>query len=248
MSRPFTQCPPEKALKDFWSQFPGTAASAHRGELSPAEAEEHYQNLHPAEQTIIKQAVESRRLEFATTRQLAHTALAELHHDTGSIGKDPAGAPLWPAGATGSLTHCAGFRAAVASTTLTSVGIDAEPARPLPSGVVDSIASAAERAQFAQLALPLDTVLFSAKEALYKTWYTVMGTWLGFLDAQITLTVRHASSAGQSICAVGSFSATVQEDTLCHPDTNPRYADAFRELSGQWLIHSGLIVTSCHIP
>ncbi|WQD12370.1 MAG: 4'-phosphopantetheinyl transferase superfamily protein [Lawsonella clevelandensis] len=40
----------------------------------------------------------------------------------------------------------------------------------------------------------LDTVLFSAKEALYKAWYPVTGAWLGFEDAELKLIVDSVTS------------------------------------------------------
>ena len=52
-----------------------------------------------------------------------------------------AGEPRWPAGVTGSITHCAGYRAcAVARTTdLAGLGIDAEPDAGLPAGLIESV-------------------------------------------------------------------------------------------------------------
>ena len=57
------------------------------------------------------------------------------------------GAPRWPAGVVGSMTHCAGYRAAalVRAADLASLGIDAEPHGPLPEGVLRRVALPAER-------------------------------------------------------------------------------------------------------
>lgn len=94
----------------------------------------------------------------------------------------------------GSITHCQGYRAAVAApaSLMAAVGIDAEPAGPLPRGVLALITSEAERTHLAHLAsadpsTPWDRLLFSAKEAAYKAWYPATGIWLGFRDATLTL-------------------------------------------------------------
>src|SRR5688500_16527321 len=66
----------------------------------------------PEERNLVARAVEPRRREFGTTRACARTALGRLGVDPVPIPRGPGGAPRWPAGIVGSLTHCAGYRAA----------------------------------------------------------------------------------------------------------------------------------------
>jgi 4'-phosphopantetheinyl transferase EntD len=104
------------------------------------------------------------------------------------------GAPGWPAGIVGSMTHCAGYRAAaVAPNELAaSIGIDAEPHGPLPDGVLAAIARAEEHARLAELTsgapdVHWDRLLFSMKESVYKAWFPLTGSWLDFDEASITI-------------------------------------------------------------
>lgn len=127
--------------------------------------------------------------EFATGRWCARLALADLGGPADRpLLPDGRGAPRWPAGVTGSITHTTGWTGALLARTgrgsaVAAVGIDAEPARPLAPGVLDVVASDAERAHLARLgaaapAVPWDVVLFCAKETAYKAWYPLAGTVL----------------------------------------------------------------------
>ena len=101
--------------------------------------------------------------------------------------------PLWPAGITGSMTHTEGFRAAVVAptTSVRSMGLDAEPAEALPREVIGSVARRGELAQLERLRSNgvdcADRLLFCAKEATYKAWFPMTHRWLGFEDAEIDL-------------------------------------------------------------
>jgi len=104
--------------------------------------------LFPAEEEALRTAGPRRRAEFAAGRSCARAALAALGVAAGPILPGPAGQPLWPAGVTGSITHCAGYQAcAVARVTdVPAIGIDAEPDAPLPAGLIERIATAPELA------------------------------------------------------------------------------------------------------
>lgn len=184
--------------------------------------------LLPGEEAEVERAVEKRRLEFTTVRWCARRALAELGVPYAPITRGERGAPRWPDGVVGSMTHCDGYRAAAVARAgeMTSLGIDAEPHAPLPDGVLDAIAREEE--------LPLldglrrtspdvcwDRLLFCAKEAVYKAWFPVTGRWLGFEDASLTLD------------PVGTFSAR-----LLVPDS------PFAGFGGRWTAGDGLIATA----
>ncbi|MFD0027341.1 4'-phosphopantetheinyl transferase family protein [Streptomyces sp. NPDC055059] len=105
------------------------------------------------------------------------------------------------------MTHCPGYRAAaVASRTrLLSLGIDAEPHAPLPAGVLDLVADPVERAALARLArthpgVHWDTLLFSAKESVFKAWFPLMGSWLDFTDARLHFRPGTRPSTSASGC------------------------------------------------
>jgi 4'-phosphopantetheinyl transferase EntD len=148
--------------------------------------------LFPAEEAVIAKAVDKRRKEFATARACARAALATLGVPSAPIVPGLRGAPRWPAGVVGSITHCAGYRACAAAheRDVMTIGLDAEPHDKLPDGVLDAISTPAERARIAALtaAVPSvcwDRLLFSAKESVYKAWFPLTGRWLGFEEAAV---------------------------------------------------------------
>src|SRR5690242_12311145 len=68
--------------------------------------------LFPQEFDSIARATELRRKEFATGRACARAALARLGRPSAAVLRGPGGAPQWPEGVVGSITHCVGYRAA----------------------------------------------------------------------------------------------------------------------------------------
>jgi 4'-phosphopantetheinyl transferase EntD len=147
--------------------------------------------LFAEEEALLARAVEKRRREFTTGRHCARAALGKLGVGPVAILRGEKGEPLWPAGIVGSLTHCAGYRAAAVARAedVVTVGIDAEPHEPLPDGILDQIAGAAEVAHLAELGggCDWDRLLFCAKEATYKAWFPLARRWLGFHDAEVTI-------------------------------------------------------------
>lgn len=67
--------------------------------------------------------------------------------------------------------------------------MDAERHRELTPGVRRKVCLPEEEAELARLpaGIPWPTVLFSVKETVYKVWWPVVGTWLDFPDARVTL-------------------------------------------------------------
>ncbi|MGW8766228.1 4'-phosphopantetheinyl transferase family protein [Streptomyces sp. NPDC055815] len=148
----------------------------------------------PEEEALMARAVPGRRREFAAARLCAHRALAALGVAAAPLLRGRRGAPTWPEGTVGSITHCAGYRgAAVArSARFLALGIDAEPHAPLPSGVREAVAFGPEEPRLRELAarrpdIAWDRLLFSAKESVYKAWSGYGGDWLGFEDAEVHL-------------------------------------------------------------
>ncbi|SCG58342.1 4'-phosphopantetheinyl transferase family protein [Micromonospora halophytica] len=150
--------------------------------------------LFPEEEKVIANSVPKRRREFTTVRDCARRALGQLGIAPTPILPGTRGAPGWPAGVVGSMTHCDGYRGAVVAhaAAIATVGVDAEPHAPLPDGVLDAIALPAEQARTAALAAARpefcwDRLLFSAKESVYKAWFPLTGRWLDFAEADIVV-------------------------------------------------------------
>jgi 4'-phosphopantetheinyl transferase EntD len=191
--------------------------------------------LFPEEQAVIASAVESRRREFATGRTCARAALARLGQPAVAVLRGPAGAPQWPEGIAGSITHCEGYRAAVVAfeKDVVSLGVDAEPDEPLPDGgMLDLITLQEERVRLRELAAGApgtcwDRLLFSAKESVYKTWFPLARCWLGFESADVVIDADE-----------GTFTARllVRGPPVC--------GSPLTLLHGRWLACQGLLITA----
>jgi 4'-phosphopantetheinyl transferase EntD len=153
--------------------------------------------LFPEERSALGNAVEKRRREFTTGRACARSALERLGIPPVPIARGPRGAPVWPPGVIGSITHCDGYRACAAGRIgeLRSVGIDAELHDELPEGVLAAISSARERRMLDGLHLDghADRLLFSAKESVYKAWFPLTRRWLEFKDVDLSIAASDAS-------------------------------------------------------
>lgn len=150
--------------------------------------------LYPQERAVVQGAVDRRRAEFATVRSCARAALAKLGLPPEPILPGERGAPQWPAGVVGSMTHCNGYRAAALARReqAISIGVDAEPHAPLPDGVLRLVARPEELDQLGQLAdcpgqLHWDRLLFTMKESVYKAWFPLAGRWLDFQQASVRI-------------------------------------------------------------
>ena len=200
--------------------------------------------LFPQETAIVARASDKRRREFTTGRECARVALGKLGVTPVPILIGERGAPQWPPGVVGSITHCDGYRGAAVARAgdITAIGLDAEPDAPLPAGVLDVVSLPAERARLTALAelvakpaagparerpVPWDRLLFSAKESVYKAWFPLTGRWLGFEDADVTIETD------------GTFTARLLIDE--QPPPSPSFA-------GRWLAGGGLILTAIAIP
>ncbi|GAB1640640.1 4'-phosphopantetheinyl transferase family protein [Krasilnikovia sp. MM14-A1259] len=185
-------------------------------------------DLFPQEEAAVANAVAKRRTEFAAVRWCARTALARLGVPPAPILPGERGAPGWPDGIVGSMTHCAGYRAAAVARRgpVRTIGVDAEPAAALPDGVLDAIALPEEAAMVARLAaarpdVPWDRLLFSAKESVYKAWFPVTGTFLQFHEARLHIDGR-----------TGEFTAQLLVD------------GAIDRFTGRWHCGGGLVLTA----
>jgi enterobactin synthetase component D len=137
-----------------------------------------------------------RRLDFLAGRYCASRALelASLASGAVSLPVGDGGAPAWPVGVVGSITHTEGFAsAAVASTRDASgLGIDSETLL-ATSEVAEVRALLVEPGELEEAVLggrseeQALTLLFSAKESLYKCLYPRVGRFFDQLDARVTL-------------------------------------------------------------
>jgi 4'-phosphopantetheinyl transferase EntD len=203
-----------------------------------ASAGERSVELFPEEEAALGNAVEVRRLEFVTARACARDALSRLGLPAQPIPVGARGEPLWPAGIVGSITHCTGYRAcAVApASELLTIGVDAEVDDPLPAGLIGDIALPEEQGWVEAAAatdpgVSWDRLLFSIKESIYKAWFPLTRSWLGFEDASVAIDR-----------ARGTFSASllVPGSTL-----GGHKLDGF---SGRWIAAERLLLSAIAVP
>lgn len=199
---------------------------ASEGELSV--------ELFPEEEAAVAAAVEKRRREFVTARACARAALSRLGHPARAIPVGSRGEPVWPPGVVGSITHCAGYRACAvgAASDLRTIGVDAEVNEPLPANLIGDIALPEERrwierAAVAEPGVSWDRLLFSIKESIYKAWFPLTRSWLGFEDASVLI-----DRAG------GTFVASL---LVPGPTLNGHQLDGF---SGRWDCAGGLVLSA----
>jgi 4'-phosphopantetheinyl transferase EntD len=150
--------------------------------------------LFPEEEALIRNAVQKRRHEFATARWCARRAMVSLGLPASPVLPGRRGAPQWASSVVGSMTHCAGYRAAALARTsdFSAIGIDAEPNEALPEDLLESIALPQEVHWVRQLlasapGVAWDRLLFSIKESVYKAWFPLTWRELDFEDALITV-------------------------------------------------------------
>jgi 4'-phosphopantetheinyl transferase EntD len=193
--------------------------------------------LFPSEAELVAKASPKRRREFTGIRVCARLALARAGIRPAPIMPGPSGAPQWPAGMVGSMTHCDGYRAAAVGRAekFAAIGIDAEPHDALPAGVLARVAREPERTALAELrgrapAFCWDRILFSAKESVFKAWSPMTGRRLAFAEAEVSLDPS------------GAFTARL---LVAGPVVGGRRIGVF---SGRWAVDRGMVVTAVTVP
>jgi 4'-phosphopantetheinyl transferase EntD len=161
--------------------------------------------LLPEEQPYVAHAVDKRTRELALGRHCSRLALRRLGVAEPPIPVGRNREPLWPAGIVGSITHCEGFCAAAVArrVDVAGLGIDAEVAVPLADDLIAYVCTLHERAQWRGLMPLWSTLLFSAKESIYKCTFPLTGRFLEFQDVEISLQPGGSFSASSSVVDLG---------------------------------------------
>jgi 4'-phosphopantetheinyl transferase EntD len=146
--------------------------------------------LLPGEEDILgPRALEQRRTTFALGRAAARDALAELGLPELVIGRGPAGEPLWPDGIVGAISHAGDTAIAVVgrNTDYAGLGVDVEELARGPSARAARLVCRPSEMEWADVESGTRrlTMLFSAKEAVFKAMFPIARVWLGFADAEL---------------------------------------------------------------
>jgi 4'-phosphopantetheinyl transferase EntD len=138
-------------------------------------------------------SVIARRRASGAARIVARGLMARLGVENGLVPKDASGAPIWPAGIVGSLAHddTIAVAAVARARDFRAIGIDVEPAEPLPTDMLDLVAAPSELRGLAEQPLHA-RILFAAKEAVYKASFPLDRVFLEFRDITVDLADRSA--------------------------------------------------------
>jgi 4'-phosphopantetheinyl transferase EntD len=211
---------------------PGTLAAELRGPGDPAA-------LFPEEAQCLHGAVAKRAQEFAAGRLCARRLLREFGIEDFPIKAAKDRQPLWPDSLVGSITHTAGFCAAVAArkNQTSALGIDSELAGSVKEELWRGICTPHETSWLRTLPQAEQsraaTLIFSAKEAFYKCQFPLVQERLRFHDA--TVVVRSWGAAR------GTF-----EIRANRPIALARHATL--PLEGQYLFHEEWITAGVALP
>lgn len=161
---------------------------------------DHSESLHVLERRSIAAAGPARRAAFSSGRHAARLALGRLGVTKGAIARAPSGAPRFPAGFVGSISHSRDLAIAAVErlgpdvralartrALVPGIGIDIEQTARVGTDVLRHIATGSERdwigMQVEHAAMP--AILFACKEAIYKCIGTESGTRLAFGDVAL---------------------------------------------------------------
>ena len=161
--------------------------------------------------------MEGRRRSFALGRAAAREALSQLDCTAGAIGKGPGGEPLWPEGFVGTISHSGDLAVAVVGrrADYDGLGVDVEQRSPgLSARGARLVCTPAEFDWVDQdPSSTRRTLLFSAKEAIFKALYPIERIWLGFGDAELTWDAERGGFDARLLKAAGQ---RYPVDTLLH--------------------------------
>ncbi|WP_224549567.1 4'-phosphopantetheinyl transferase [Mesorhizobium sp. CA16] len=159
------------------------------------------QYILPAEGASIVTREQRARAATGAGRQVAHELLRRLSCADLAVLRSQLGNPIWPAGIVGSIAHDDELAVAVAarSDAMRSVGVDIEPALPLPRDLQGMVATPQDRLGDLDSGIG-SRILFAIKEAVYKASFPLDGRVLGFEDIAVDLTSGEAvTSSGNRL-------------------------------------------------
>jgi enterobactin synthetase component D len=141
----------------------------------------------------LRSAVPKRRAEYLAGRKCAQQALQQFGIKNVQVGTGENRAPVWPSGVLGTITHSNNLALAMVTRIGTCRGIGADienfMSQQQELELKDSMIYPGEQQQFAllsrQIVCPL-TLVFSAKESIFKALYPSVNQYFGFEAAALT--------------------------------------------------------------
>ena len=129
---------------------------------------------------------EKRKHEFVAGRICAKSALQKIGFENHFVMTGDNREPIWPGGVVGSITHNKNMAISIVSKNMKSLGVDVE-------GILEGDRFNKLKSKFLteeenksfKIDEKLGTLIFSAKESLYKALYPTVKEFFSFYDAQV---------------------------------------------------------------
>lgn len=146
--------------------------------------------MHPRERVLVHGVVDRVRRQTATGRLLLREVLHTMGVVPGPILRTTGGRPALPIGIVASLAHDDDVAVCVAGAGINvALGVDVEPALPLPAEIVDDVVNSAGDRTAVTVDGVVDPVrarlLFCVKEAVYKACFPLDEVFLEFADVTV---------------------------------------------------------------
>ncbi|MBW2630245.1 MAG: 4'-phosphopantetheinyl transferase superfamily protein [Deltaproteobacteria bacterium] len=192
--------------------------------------DKHYA-LHREEATVVKKAVASRRNEFGAGRMCARSALESLGIQECVLARKSDGSTAWPPGIVGAISHTDSWcGAAVArQSDYLGVGFDIETADRVTRSIAKRVLTDSEMdwvgRQAADESRKWFTLIFSAKESIYKCLSPLVGKGARFHDAEI---IPHADGFSFKVRLTDKITSRIP---------------SFSSLRGRYLLYEGEVFT-----
>jgi len=141
----------------------------------------------------------SRQQAFAAGRVLIKRCFVDLSLTHTMVTQDAYGAPIWPNGVTGSVSHTQ--RAVITAVCFNkhtnnkvSIGIDIEQLNRVQASIWPTVFTQNERVFLSKTKLPdqikVATCLFTAKESFYKAQFPLTRQFIEYEDIEVTLDLQ----------------------------------------------------------
>lgn len=191
-----------------------------------------------AEAAIIGRASPRRRADFAAGRDCARRALRRAGYRDAPLLRGANGAPQWPCGVVGSLTHGAGLCCAVVARArdARAVGIDVESAVGLDADLRRLVCTPSELAHHRSLDASFGDwpkLTFSAKEAVYKCLSPILRRFVDFGEVMIEFGADEGPHRGSFKVRAADISTPIAN--LCG------------EMVGRWRQEGGLVIAAASV-
>jgi len=187
----------------------------------------------------LMQAVAKRRLDYLAGRHCARLALNQLGFSQPvTIASGSNRAPQWPKGFLGAITHTKGYAAAIVGHKANWLGLGLDAEIIIDESKPSLVCHVCRPEEFENLKMRdvfpdqfLFTLIFSAKESLFKALYPAVQSYFGFQAAQVQEIDQNA----------GSFVIELVQDI--HADF-----PASKTFCGSFIILKDKVITLIKVP